>query len=171
MDYNRCADSVTAAEVINHLDQESLEQLFRLYGNEKYSRKYSGMIVDSRFLLNEIRSTSELAYLISSINSDSTVDPAKYKDNHSSSKIVLVLRIFVNNELNELNYLLEHLFIYLKKDERLVEHFNGNELTEKQIVLQIDSYDVGKLAVISFNEQEDQIVKRRFNDKVENTRR
>ena len=169
MDYNRCADSVTAAEAINHLDQECLEQLFRLYGNEKYSRKYSDMIVDSRFLLNEIRSTSELAYLISSINSDSTVDPAKYKDNHSASKIFLALRMFVNNELNELNYLLEHLCTYLKKDERLVEHFNGNELTEKQIVSQIDSYDVGKLAVISFNEQEDRIVKRHFNDKVENT--
>ena len=77
--------------------------------------------------------------------------------------------MFVNNELNELNYLLEHVSTYLKKDERLITDFNGNELGEKQIIGQIDQYDVGKLAIVSFNEQEDRIVKRHFNNLVDNT--
>ena len=170
MDGNRCSDSVMASEVLNLLDQESLEQIFRLYGIEKYSRKYSDMIVDSRYLLKEIRSTSELSYLISSIKSfnknDSFVDKDKYMDNHSASKIFLALRMFVNNELNELNYLLDNINVYLKRDEKLIEDLNIEE-KEKHVVKRLDEYDVGKLAVITFHEQEDRIVKEHFNNLVD----
>lgn len=170
MDGNRCSDSVMASEVLNLLDQESLEQIFRLYGIEKYSRKYSDMIVDSRYLLKEIRSTSELSYLISSIKSfnknDSFVDKDKYMDNHSASKIFLALRMFVNNELNELNYLLDNINVYLKRDEKLIEDLDIEE-KEKHVVKRLDEYDVGKLAVITFHEQEDRIVKEHFNNLVD----
>lgn len=167
MDGERCSDSITASEVLNLLDAESLEKIFRLYGNEKYSKKYSDTIVDSRYLLNEIRSTSELSYLISSISSGQVVEKDKYMDNHSASKIFLALRMFVNNELNELNYLLENLNIYLKKDEQLVKDLDNETYNEKEIIKRIYDYDVGKLAVISFNEQEDTIVKRHFHNLID----
>ena len=169
MDGNRCSDSITASEVINLLDQENLEKIFRLYGDEKNSCKYSDMIVDSRYLLKEIRSTSELAYLISSINSGSLLDKDQYINNHSATKIFLALRMFVNNELNELNYLLEAVSKYLKKDEKLINDYDDYEFTDKQIAKRIDEYDVGKLAIISFDEQEDTIVKAHFNNLINNT--
>ena len=169
MDGERCTDSICASEVLNLLDQECLEQIFRQYGGEKYSKKYSDMIVDSRYLLKEIRSTSELSYLISSINSSSFLDKDNYLDNHSASKIFLALRMFVNNELNELNYLLSNVSDYLKKDEQLINDFNHDQSKERDILKRIDSYKVGKLAIISFNEQEDKIVKRHFNNLINNT--
>lgn len=167
MDGNRCSDSVLASEVLNLLDEKDLEQIFRLYGLEKLSKKYSTMIVDSRSLLKEIRSTSELSYLISSLNSDAFMDKDQYMNNHSAAKVFLALRMFVNNELNELNYLLDHIHVYLKKDLRLVNDLNSEDSKEKEIINRLNDYNVGKLAVISFHEQEDTIVKKHFNNLVD----
>lgn len=156
MDANRFPNMPTAADVVNGLDAEDLVKIFKIYGEERHAVKIAHSIVDSRFLMKRLNTTRELATLVASTLNTSYQDKlGRYA--HPATKIFQALRIFVNNELNELNYGIHLLSKYLKINQSAKGFSSCDIVTtdEKDI-------DGGLLAAISFHSLEDKIVKNNF---------
>lgn len=103
---------ITAEDVINNLSIERLAQIFKVLGGERKYKKYAHAILDARTLLGRLNTTQELARIMFSM-SPSTIDDLSGTYSHPGSKIFQALRIFVNNELNELNYGLSKIRDYI----------------------------------------------------------
>lgn len=141
MDTSNEAD-ITAEDVINNMTVEQLTSIFRLLGQDRRALKIANGIVDARLLLGRIKTTRELARIITSNTSRldlESIDPL----NPPGSKIFQALRIFVNNELNELNYALEKIRQFLRPSINKDQPY-------------------GVAAVITYNPLEDKIVKKHF---------
>lgn len=142
---------LTAEDVVNNLTVEELGYIFRQLGGEKRSRKISNAIGDARALLGRIKTTRELARIIAS-NAPANID-AIGRLSHPGTKVFQALRIFVNNELNELNYAMEKIrkfLIPIGDCERLDKNYDDM------------NHSVGVAAVLTFHSLEDKIVKRHF---------
>lgn len=138
---------MTAEDVVNNMSQSNLALIFKTFGDERRSRKVANAIVDARVLLGRIKSTHELAKVVLSCSSASLDSLGRYS--HPATKVFQALRIFVNNELNELNYALE------KIREFLIPAPPGSEKGET-----LESFGIA--AVLTFHSLEDRIVKRHF---------
>ena len=84
----------SAKEVINKLEQNELEKIFKFFGEEKESKKITKKIIEER-KKNNI-TTEKLVEII-----QKTKTKKNYKS-HSATKIFQALRIFVNKEISEL---------------------------------------------------------------------
>jgi receptor-type tyrosine-protein phosphatase gamma len=120
MDGFRCPKQPTAADVLERAKEEDLARIIKIYGQEKRAKKIARAIIDSRYMFRELKTTKELAQLI-----ESTIGGTIRKDrlgrfSHSATKTFQALRIFVNNELNEINYAMLLAEIYLKTSGRLI---------------------------------------------------
>ncbi len=81
---------LTAHEVVNHYDYDTLVDIFRRYGEEKYASSIARGIVENR----PIDTTLELVEVIQSHV------PEKYRrERHPARKVFQAIRIEVNNEL------------------------------------------------------------------------
>ena len=89
-------NDVSADEVVNNLDQKSLEKIFKFFGEERKYKLISKKIVELR--KNKNINTEDLVKIINSAK--------KYKNYkiHNATKVFQALRIFVNNEISELIY-------------------------------------------------------------------
>ncbi|XP_041075369.1 probable methyltransferase-like protein 15 isoform X2 [Polyodon spathula] len=104
MDSNRCLAMPSAADVVNALDQQALASILRTYGEERHARKIASAIVQARSIY-PITRTQQLASIVAGAfpavalyaRRDLMLRPA-----HVATKTFQALRIFVNDELNEL---------------------------------------------------------------------
>lgn len=119
--------SLRAYDVVNRFSARELEKIFREFGEEEKSKVIAKKIVDRR-RKKEISTTTELSNLIQSVK--------KRKRIHPATKVFQALRIFVNNELENLKNGLFEAYNCLK---------NG-----------------GRIVVISYHSLEDRIVKQFF---------
>uniref|UniRef100_A0A1B6E9I8 Methyltransferase-like protein 15 homolog n=1 Tax=Clastoptera arizonana TaxID=38151 RepID=A0A1B6E9I8_9HEMI len=120
MDGTRFPNTPTAAEVLANADEEDLYRIFKIYGEEKNSRKIARAIVEARYTFCSLQTTKELANFVAGI-CDADFRKDKLQRNvHFATKIFQALRIFVNNELNEINYGMIVAHKYLKVGGRLV---------------------------------------------------
>ena len=97
----------SAKDVINKLQSDDLQKIFRYFGEEKEAKKIANKIVNER-TNNEI-DTQDLVNIIDSV---------KRRKNfkiHNSTKVFQAIRIFVNNEISELIYGLINATRVLKK--------------------------------------------------------
>lgn len=118
---------ISAADWINHTEMDDITYVLKVYGEEKFARRISRAIVEARS--NKLISrTSELAEIISS------AIPVRERNKHPATRSFQAIRIFINNELEEIT-------------EGLKQAFD---------VLRIN----GRLLAISFHSLEDRIVKR-----------
>ena len=122
MDFNN--NKLTAKEIINNYSERDLANIFYYYGEEKNSRKIAKQIINSREKAS-INTTSELSKIIKRVNFDRFKNP--------STRVFQALRIYVNDELNELEFFLNKSVNILKKK--------------------------GRIAIIAFHSLEDRIVK------------
>uniref|UniRef100_A0A2I3T743 METTL15 n=1 Tax=Pan troglodytes TaxID=9598 RepID=A0A2I3T743_PANTR len=84
LERRRYPDMPTAADVVNALDQQALASILRTYGEEKHAKKIASAIVQARSIcLSSLPTSSQ-------------------RPTHIATKTFQALRIFVNNELNEL---------------------------------------------------------------------
>ena len=86
----------SAQDVIQKLDQKDLERIFKVFGDEKDSKKIAYKVVKNRD--TKKINTQDLVKIIES---------SKKKKNfkiHIATKVFQALRIFVNNEISELIY-------------------------------------------------------------------
>lgn len=120
MDGFRYPEQITAADVLERATEEDLVRILKIYGQEKRAKKIARAIIDVRYMCKKLETTKELAQLI-----ESTLDGEIRKDSlgrfsHSATKTFQALRIFVNNELNEINYGILVAQAYLKLSGRLI---------------------------------------------------
>ncbi len=102
---------LTAEIIINEYDEKELSDIFFYYGEERNSRKIAKSIVNYR-RKRKINSTKILSEVISKINN------SKFK--HPATRVFQALRIFINEELNELENILELSLKILKKNSRII---------------------------------------------------
>lgn len=124
----------TAMDVVNRLSLEDLEYIFREYGEEKHAHLIAKAIVEER-RLDVITTTGRLVRVIE----DAVGRWYKREKIHPATRTFQALRIYVNDELGELQRALEGGFEILAKN--------------------------GRFAVISFHSLEDRIVKNFFKQK------
>ncbi|XP_012941577.1 12S rRNA N4-methylcytidine (m4C) methyltransferase [Aplysia californica] len=137
MDGHRFPESPTAADVVNTLDPSDLAHILKKYGEESRAREIAHALVEARYAFGNFTRTEQLARVVKSVfNSKAFRHDKLYRQAHVATKTFQALRIFVNNELNELHNGLEVARHFLKPG--------------------------GRCVVISFHSLEDRIVKRHF---------
>ena len=99
----------TAGQVVNEMSERELANLIYEYGEERRSRTVARAIVRGR----PVTSTAQLARIVAS-----AVPPMKHI--HPATRTFQALRIFVNQELDEIRALLEAAPNLLKPSARLV---------------------------------------------------
>ncbi|KAM6942842.1 12S rRNA N(4)-cytidine methyltransferase METTL15 [Xenentodon cancila] len=136
MDGERYPDMPCAADVVNTLDQQALASILAAYGEERHARKIASAIVEAR-RVNPITRTQQLASVVAGAFPTAVVyarSDRLHRPAHVSTKTFQALRIFVNDELNELHAGLRAAQEALKPG--------------------------GRLCVITFHSLEDRLVKR-----------
>ncbi len=104
---------LSAREVVNEFDEKKLADILFTYGEERASRRIASHIVKAR-QKKEINTTGELAELIHQVM------PKPKDGSDSAMRSFQALRIFVNDELGELERALEASKHLLKVGGRLV---------------------------------------------------
>lgn len=166
MDGDRIEGMATAADVLNTLDSEQLSKIFRLYGEEKLGKKVASAIVDARFMMMSMKTTDQLKRIILSMMEESS------GAQKLMTAIFRALRMFVNNELNELNYAIEKMREFLVLDPNITkldriqvkkwppteeeDEVNEEEENDK------NALKSGVMSVITTCSTEDRIVKDHF---------
>ncbi len=113
LDMRMSQSGISAADVVNQLDEAGLIRIFRVYGEEKRARRAAQAIVERR-QQSDLETTGQLADLIE------TAMGGKKGRIHPATKVFQALRIFVNDELGELAALLLVAERMLKPTGRLV---------------------------------------------------
>lgn len=126
LDMRMGATQVCAADVVNHFEQEKIADILYRYGEEKASRRIARAICLARSK-QPIQTTAQLAEIIHQVM------PRPKDGADSAARSFQALRIFVNDELGEL--------------ERALEA--SNTLLSS----------AGRLAVVTFHSLEDRLVK------------
>ncbi len=125
---------ITAEHVVNKSSEEKLCEIFWQLGQESHAKKIVAAIIEAR-QKRPIHTTRELAMIIEK------VVPRGRSKIHPATKVFQALRMFVNQELNNITGFLSGAMQVLKPD--------------------------GLLLCISFHSLEDRIVKQFFKDKEE----
>lgn len=117
----------SAADWLAEVDEATLARVLKEYGEERFARRIARAIVADR-RDRPFRSTAQLAELIA------RVSPSREPGKHPATRCFQAIRIFINNELDEIKAALPQALRILAAGARLV--------------------------VISFHSLEDRIVKR-----------
>lgn len=129
LDMRMGGDGETAAEILSEYSEKELADIFWKYGEEKNSRKIARAIVHDRGE-KPFETTIQLASLIERLSG------FKKERIHPATRVFQALRIYVNDELGELEKALDAAEQILKPN--------------------------GRLVVVSFHSLEDRIVKHFF---------
>lgn len=126
LDMRMSKSGQTAADVINTYSEKELADIIYIYGEEKRSRAIARKLVERRNI-QKFERTLDLAEMIRSV-----VPPEK-KGIHPATRTFQAFRIYVNNELGEIE--------------------RGFEAAEKLLS------DKGRLAIVTFHSLEDRLAK------------
>ncbi len=107
--------AVTAADLINGLNEGELDELFKKYSEEYHSRTIARAIVRAR-TLKPVRTCDELAEIVSRVRRGR----GRFDRIHPATRVFQALRIAVNDELNNLKEVLPQATDLLKNGGRLV---------------------------------------------------
>lgn len=118
---------VSAAEWLNTAEESEIAWVLKTYGEERFHKRIAHAIIQSR-VEAPLVSTDQLALVIANAN------PAWEKHKHPATRSFQAIRMFINNELDELSQCLEQSLDLLAPK--------------------------GRLVVMSFHSLEDRVVKR-----------
>ncbi len=133
LDMRLSNEGASASDAVNGLSEKELTDIFFKFGEEKFSRIIARKIVEERAQA-EITNSKKLAEIIAS------AIPKKFHNKriHPATKVFQAIRIYVNNEFENIETGIPVVFSLLKKG--------------------------GKLGVITFHSLEDRIVKNIFQE-------
>ncbi|GBP40783.1 Probable methyltransferase-like protein 15 homolog [Eumeta japonica] len=120
MDAGRDPNQLTAREVLASATEQELYKIFKIYGEEKKAAKIAQTIIQARYMCKNIDTTKELVDLVNSVCPDEVRLDKLQRPQSNATKVFQALRIFVNNELNEINYGMILAKYYMKIHGRLV---------------------------------------------------
>lgn len=106
---------VTAADLVNGLNEGELYELFNKYGEEHHSRAIAHAIIRAR-AIRQIRTCNELAEIVVKARGGR----GRFDRTHPATRVFQALRIAVNDELNNLKEALPQAVGLLEKGGRLV---------------------------------------------------
>ena len=124
-------NSISAYEVVNHMPEKDLADIIYNFGGEYFARQIAESIITTR-KNRPINSTTELAEIVRKSKKNNN-----YKI-HPATKTFQAIRIYVNDEINELRMFLDKIGRILKVG--------------------------GRIVIITFHELEDRLVKNYFKD-------
>ena len=127
----RTSQILTAAKVVNSFSEKELADIFFKYGEERFSRQIVKKIIEER-KIKPIKTTFDLVEIIQKAIS------FRRSRLHPATKVFQALRIYVNDELENLEKLLKNL---------------GKIIKNK-----------GRVAIISYHSLEDRLVKNYFRE-------
>lgn len=104
--------SMTAADVINTCSEEEVANIIYTFGEERNSRKIARRVVEKR-TVESIKTTGELSEIISELV------PPNYRIK-TLSRVFQALRIYVNDELENLKSFLNYSLDVMRKGSRIV---------------------------------------------------
>ncbi len=122
---------LTAQTIVNRWDRERLVELFSELGDQPFARRIARAIVEHR----PLERTDRLAEIVA------RAQPARYrrrKRGHPATRVLMALRMAVNDELGSLDGFCRKIFDRLKTG--------------------------GRVVILSFHSGEDRIVKNRFRE-------
>lgn len=122
----------TCRDFLFQVSEKELEDILSEFGEERFSRRIAGAIIQSRRAGSLPKTTRELAELVLR----TVPPPARHGRIHAATRTFQALRIAVNEELKELDRLLEHVILGVKTG--------------------------GRVAILSFHSLEDRRVKHAF---------
>ena len=125
------SSGTSAAEWLETASEDAIARVLKTFGEERFSRRIARAIVEVRHA-SPLRTTRALAELITA------AVPVREKHKHPATRSFQAIRIYINNELDEITAVLGQ----------------GREVLAPQ----------GRMAVISFHSLEDRIVKRFIRD-------
>jgi 16S rRNA (cytosine1402-N4)-methyltransferase len=125
------SSGVSASEWLESASENDIARVLKVFGEERFSRRIARAIVEIR-QTSPLRTTRQLAGLIAA------AVPMREKHKHPATRSFQAIRIFINNELDEITAVLEQVIDVLAPQ--------------------------GRMAVISFHSLEDRIVKRFIRD-------
>lgn len=143
MGSDRNSDQMTAASILQHIDEDSLYKVLKFYGEEKNARKIARALVESRYLFRKLETTKELAELVMTVIGQEYRLDKLQRSSHPATKTFQALRILVNNELNELEYGLRLAHFYLQPGASLVA-ISFHSLEDTIIKRHITGMDIDK---------------------------
>jgi 16S rRNA (cytosine1402-N4)-methyltransferase len=108
------SQELDARRVVNEWDERRLAQLFRAYGEERFSRQIARAIVRKRASA-PIETTHELVETIKA----ALPAPARFGGGHPAKRVFQAIRIAVNDELDSLDRALPPAFELLRPGGRL----------------------------------------------------
>ncbi len=117
----------SAAQWLAEAEESDIARVLKVYGEERFAKRIARAIVEAR-AEQPITRTLQLAKIVAEAN------PSWEKHKHPATRAFQAIRIYINNELGDLERLLE----------KVVERLRPG----------------GRLVVISFHSLEDRIVKR-----------
>ena len=123
---------ISAAQWINSAAEKEIADVIYRFGEERYSRRMARRIILKR-KSNPIITTGQLAEIIKQAN------PAWERDKHPATRAFQAIRIFINNEFDELEKGLDQALDLLKIGGRLVVisfHSLEDRIVKKFIALQ-----------------------------------
>lgn len=120
MRMDRNPNTPTAADILAKIDEIDLYKIIKVYGEEKKAKKIAQAICDVRYSLKRIETTHELANIVASCFDEHFHMDTLNRPMHNATKTFQAIRIFVNNELNEINHGMLMAEKYLKPNGRLV---------------------------------------------------
>ncbi|MDF1685143.1 MAG: 16S rRNA (cytosine(1402)-N(4))-methyltransferase RsmH [Parvibaculaceae bacterium] len=98
LDMRMSREGVSAADVVNHMEEADIARILFLYGEEKRSRAVAREIVRVR-AEKPIKTTLELARLVATV-----IKPRATQRINPATRTFQALRIYVNQELHELGH-------------------------------------------------------------------
>lgn len=122
----------SAAQWLAHAEEKTIADVIYQYGEERFSRRIARAIVSRREEQIPVSTTEELASLVAS------AVPKREKGKHPATRTFQAIRIYINQELSDLERVLESALPALALN--------------------------GRLVVISFHSLEDRLVKRFMRD-------
>ena len=132
LDMRMSKEGKSAYDVVNFMSYEEIRNIISMYGEERFASKIARAIVKRREK-NLIKTTKELAEIVK----ESVPFSVKRDSGHPARKTFQAIRIYVNNELKNLEVGLDESLKLLEKD--------------------------GIMAIITFHSLEDRIVKQKMN--------
>jgi len=133
LDMRMSKEGKTAADIVNNMSEKELADIIYKYGEEHASRRIAKKIIEQRKIAS-IETTLKLAEVVHSV-----IPQNKKTKTDTATKTFQALRIYINNELQELEDVLNY----------------SEELLETS----------GRLVVVSFHSLEDWRVKNFFKER------